>query len=131
MRRVYRSLFRYKQKGFASLVQHEYLWKQDQGCSLSTAQTGETKENALKKRRLSFIVESRLQQTLNTPNDSLGRLCIARTSESLLKETKWKKKLSRSLRGPLLPRLRNQLKLFHSRNGKSSRVISPGSPAEP
>jgi hypothetical protein len=29
-------------------VQHEYLWKQDQGCSLSTAQAKRTKEDALK-----------------------------------------------------------------------------------
>jgi len=55
---VYCSLFRYKQKGFASLVQHEYLWKQDQGCSVPTAQAGRTKKDALKiPRLLSCIVK--------------------------------------------------------------------------
>jgi hypothetical protein len=35
---------RYEQKGFASLVQHEHLWKQDQGCGVPTAQAGKTKD---------------------------------------------------------------------------------------
>src|SRR6516164_2914307 len=92
MRRVYRSLFRYKQKGFASLVQHEHLWKQDQGCSVPTAQANWTKKDALKiSRLLSCIVELGLQQTLNTPNDSFVL------------------QAPRSLRGPVLPRLRDQL----------------------
>jgi hypothetical protein len=46
---VYCSLFRYEQKGFASLVQHEHLWEQDQSRGLSKAQAGSGKEDATRK----------------------------------------------------------------------------------
>ena len=46
---MYCSLFRYEQKGFAALVQHEHLWEQDQSRSLSKAQAGSRKEDAPRK----------------------------------------------------------------------------------
>jgi len=46
---VYCSLFRYEQKGVASLVQHEHLWEQDQSRGLSKAQAGSGKEDAARK----------------------------------------------------------------------------------